>query len=504
MLTQLNAQLPEFLGWHLMLSLSALAVGLAISIPVGILASRKPRLGELVLTVAGIVQTVPPLAFLALMVPLLGGMIGFVPAFVALTLYSVLPIIANTVAGIRGVDPALCEAAQGLGMNSNQQLWRVQLPLAAPVILAGVRTATVQVVGTATLGTPVGCTGLGNYIFQGLETRNHAAIVYGCVMAALLAVAMDQLVGLFKLAAQKRSRKLGWTASGLLLCVTLLASYIPLKELLARRADRVVVGSGPFTEQHILNEVLAYRLREAGFIVEQRKGMGETIQFEALRNGKIDCYVDYSGNLWSLVLQRSEVLDRNTTNEEIKRFLLERDGIVCLGSLGFENAYALAVRGEQAREMRLEQIGDLAPYAPRWKVGGDHQFFARPEWTRVQQEYGLKFAQQVAMDPGLMYSALAKKTVDVISAYTSDGRIVTDRLVILEDPKQAFPPYDALVLISRKAAARSGIQEALLPLIGAIPVDLMREANRQVDEDRKTPQNAASWLRGKISGTPTP
>lgn len=506
MLTQLHvltAQLPELLAWHLNLSLTALGLGLAISLPLGVIASRHPRLGETVLSLAGVVQTVPPLALLALMVPLLGGRIGFLPAFIALTLYSVLPIIANTVAGLQGVDPNLIEAAQGLGMTERQQLWKVRMPLAAPVILAGVRTATVQVVGTATLGTPVGCTGLGNYIFQGLETRNHLSIVYGCVAAALLALAMDRLVGLFKTAALRRSRRLAVLAVVILGVVIVLSAAIPINQRLAQGHERVVVGSGPFTEQHILNDLLADRLRARGFTVEQRKGMGETIQFEALRHGEIDVYVDYSGNLWSLVLKKSDIADRESTIQEITEFLAQRDGLVCLGSLGFENAYAIAVRGQTARERELKTIGDLAGHSRREKIGGDHQFFARPEWQRVQEMYGVTFQDEVAMDPGLMYEALSQGSVDAISAYSSDGRIVTDKLVILQDPKGALPPYDAVVLLSATAAAKPGIKAALEPLIGAVPVELMREANRQVDQEKTSPEAAARWLYEQIS-TPSP
>ncbi|HZY86119.1 MAG TPA: ABC transporter permease, partial [Gemmataceae bacterium] len=207
-LTELCKDLPGYLGGHLSLSASALAVGLAVSLPLGVLASRRPKLSELALGMAGVVQTVPSLALLALMVPLLGGMIGFAPAFLALVLYSVLPILANTVIGLRGVDPVLTEAARGLGMSDRQMLLRVQLPLAAPVLIAGVRTATVLVVGTATLATPVGEATLGNYIFQGLETRDHLSTVFGCVAAAVLAVVLDQLIRLLEAAARRRSRAL--------------------------------------------------------------------------------------------------------------------------------------------------------------------------------------------------------------------------------------------------------------------------------------------------------
>ena len=146
------------------------------------MASRRPQLAEWILGAAGVIQTVPSLALLALMVPLLDGMIGFWPALLALVLYSILPILANTVVGIRGVEPALIEAARGLGMSDWQMLVRVELPLAAPVILGGVRTATVLVVGTVTLVTTVGGASLGNYIFSGLESFNDLWTIFGCVL----------------------------------------------------------------------------------------------------------------------------------------------------------------------------------------------------------------------------------------------------------------------------------------------------------------------------------
>lgn len=209
-LAELFEDLPTYLGGHMLLSLAALAVGLLISVPLGIAVSRRPRLGEWALGLAGIVQTIPSLALLALMVPLLGGKIGFLPAFIAMTLYSLLPILANTIIGIRGIDPVLTEAARGLGMNDGQLLRRVQLPLASPVIIGGIRTATVLVVGTATLATPVGETTLGNYIFRGLNTRDNLTVVFGCVFAAFLAVVLDQLIRLLEQAAIRRNQLLAW------------------------------------------------------------------------------------------------------------------------------------------------------------------------------------------------------------------------------------------------------------------------------------------------------
>ena len=278
-LAEILSELPAYLGGHMLLSLAALAVGLATSMPLGIAAVRRPRLGEMMLSIAGVVQTVPSLAFLALMVPLLGGRIGFLPAFLALTLYSILPILSGTIVGIRGVDPAMTEAARGLGMSARQMLFRVQLPLATPVIVAGIRTSTVLVVGTATLATPVGCTTLGNYIFQGLEMNDQSVIVVGCVLAALLAVAMDQLIRLLELASRHRSRARAWFAAAGLALLTIGGMSRPIGRLVDPPHNPVVVGSGPFTEQHILSEVIKGTLPAADFTVDQRKGMGESIQF---------------------------------------------------------------------------------------------------------------------------------------------------------------------------------------------------------------------------------
>jgi osmoprotectant transport system permease protein len=495
-LTDLASRLPDYLGGHMLLSISALAVGLAISVPLGILASRRPKLAETLLGAAGILQTVPTLALLVLMVPLLGGLIGFWPAFVALTLYSILPILANTVAGIRGVDRVVVEAARGLGMSDRQILRRVQLPLAAPVIIAGIRTATVLVVGTATLATPVGGASLGNYIFAGLEMNNMVSTVFGCIIAAALAVALDQLVRLLEVAARRRSGRLAITACVALFLVVCGGLYGPVLRLFAPPAP--VVASAPFTEQHILSEVLAGKLHAAGFRVDQRQGMGETIQFLALRHNQVDCCVNYTGNVWATLMQRKDVQDPQTTYEETARFLLERYGIVCLGRLGFENAYALAMTRPRAEQLGIRSIADLRRHAPHFRIAGDLQFFERGEWTRVRAQYGLAFREIRPMDATLMYQAVADGSVEVICAYTSDGRILEKDLVILDDPAQAFPPYDAVLLLSAKAARDPQLRRALEPLVGAIDMTAIRRANLRVDVEGQPPRAAAAGLLAQL------
>jgi osmoprotectant transport system permease protein len=498
-------ELPTFLGGHLSLSLSALAVGLAVSLPLGIALARRPRLAELARGAAGVIQTVPSLALLALLVPLVG--IGFVPAFFALTLYSILPILVTTVVGLREVNPVMIEAARGLGMSDAQMLWRVQLPLAAPVIFTGIRTATVLVVGTATLAMPVGEATLGNYIFVGLQTLDYFSIVFGCVFAALLAVLLDQLVRLLELAFRRRSRLCFALAVAGLLLAAAGGLYRPLSRLLSPSTQPVVVGSATFTEQHVLSEVFKEHLQGHGFAVEQRRGMGKMIMFEALRRNQIDCCVDYTGSLWAVVLKQRTVERPDKVYEQVKSSLREKYGIECLGRLGFDNAFALAMGEATAKHWGVERIGDLVKRAPDWTIAGDEQFFSRPEWVHVRDRYGLNFREIKPMDPSLMYQSVAGDSVMVICAYTTDGRLDAYHLKVLEDDRAAFLPYDAVILVSPQAVHKPGLVETLSLLIeeGGVKeekVAAMRQANRRVDLEKQRIRQAALELLPTLLGSP--
>lgn len=510
------ARLPTLLGSHVLLTVLAVALGASASVPLGIAATRRPGLRWLVLGVVGVVQTIPGLALLALMVAALiganaiwrdvagdgaGGVraIGFVPTLAALTLYSMLPIVRNTVAGLVGVDRAAVEASLAMGMTRRQLLTRVELPLAAPVILAGLRTATVWTVGIATLSTPVGQPSLGDYIFQGLELRDWSAVVFGCVAAAALAVVLDQLLGLLEngLATRKRPRVVGALAG---LAVVLVVATAPMMGAWLGRGERrvVEVGAKDFNESYILAELMGQQLRDAGFDVRQRQGLGSTVVFDALRAGDIDCYVDYTGTIWAEVMGRTESGEPAAILRGVGDWLRDTHRVELLGGLGFENAYALAVRRELADRERLNTIADLARVAPSLSIGGNTAFFGRAEWKSLQDAYGLRFREERAMKSTLMYPAAGAGEVDVITAYTSDGRITAYDLVVLEDPKRVFPPYDAVVLLSPQAAQDAELRAALQPLMGAIPVEAMREANLWVDRDGVSPGDAAKRLREKL------
>jgi osmoprotectant transport system permease protein len=476
--------------------MSALLTGILICIPLAILISRVKALQWPALTFASIVQTIPGLALLALMVPLL-GQIGFLPAFIALVLYSMLPILHNTVTGILGVDRSVIEAARGIGMTNTQQLLKVELPLAAPVIIAGVRTSTVWVVGTATLATPVGATSLGNYIFSGLQTQNPTAVLVGCVAAAALAMTLDQLISLLERSARQHSRRAGMAAAiGLLLLLS--AGLAPL--ILKSRTTKtgalapIVVGAKTFTEQYVLAEFLTLALKEAGLPAVSKTSLGSTILFEALVAGKVDCYVDYSGTIWANVMKRSDIPPRAVLLEQMTRWLEEKHGVRLLGSLGFENTYALAISKESSIKYGISTLAELSAHASALSIGSDYEFFSRPEWFALKNSYGLKFAEQRTFDPSLMYAAIKSGSVDVISAYSTDGRLAAYNLAVLHDPHGALPPYDAVLLLAPAVAQRRDVVAALTPLVGTIADETMRQANKMVDLEHKSLAEAAAFL----------
>jgi osmoprotectant transport system permease protein len=492
------ALLPGHLTAHLQLALTALLLGVATSVPLGVVAVRVRWLEQPALAAASVIQTVPSLALLAVMVPFLAALhlpsIGYLPAFIGLVLYSVLPILRNTVTALTTVDPAVIEAARGIGMTPRQQMIRVELPLAMPVIIAGIRTATIWTVGMATLSTPIGATSLGNYIFTGLQTRNQSAILVGCIAAAALALTLDGLVRFVAVGWARRNRALLGGALGSFALLYVYTGISLARELLQSGDERIDVGAKTFTEQYVLSEILAGQImHETGVLAEVTQSLGSTVLFDALRSGEIDVYVDYSGTVWATIMHRETTpANRSDILVEVEEFLRERHGITVLGTLGFENAYALAMQRERSEQLGIRRISDLVAVAPTLSIGGDYEFFGRTEWRALSDTYGLVFKTHRSMDSSLMYQAVSQSSVDVISAFSTDGRIAALDLVVLEDDRGAIPPYDAVVLAGAKLQQRHPQAiDALRRLIGSIDGHTMRRMNLAVDKDGQAPSSVA-------------
>lgn len=499
--------LGDKLAAHVLLSAAAIALGIAVALPLAIWASRSPAVARAALGFASLVQTIPALALLALFFPILLSLravfgeglptLGFLPALLALSLYALLPILRNAVTAQTNLDPGVIEAADGVGMTFWQRLRLVEAPLSAPYIMAGIRTAAVWTIGAATLSTTIGQPSLGDPIFAGLQTQNWVLVLAGCLASAGLALVTDALLGAIEKGLASRRRFLTWGGLATVALGIVAALAIQVGD---GRDDRIVIGAKGFSEQYILARLAGQRLEAAGYAVDYRDGLGSAVAHRALSTGAIDVLVDYTGTIWTNEMGRSDNPDRDTMLAEIAEWEDRTSGTQVLGRLGFENAYGLAMPRTAAEAGGFEAIGDLAPRAQSMAIGGDPEFFERPEWIAVRNAYGLRFGERRNFSPTFMYNALKSGEADVIGAYTSDGRIAADDLVILDDPERAFPNYDAIILLSPEASEDEGIAVALSPLVGAIDVAAMREANLSVDrdEDKLTFEEAARRLAKRI------
>jgi len=503
--------LTDKLAAHVVLSASAIGLAMLIALPMAVWASRSPMVSRVALSLASLVQTIPALALLALFFPLLLSLrsvfgeglptLGFLPALMALTLYALLPILRNAVTAQANLDPGVLEAADGVGMTKWQKLTLVEAPLSAPFIMAGIRTASVWTIGAATLATTIGQPSLGDPIFAGLQTQNWALVLAGCFASAGLALAADNLLWVIEVGLARRKR---WMTLGGIAVVALGILAAVWAQGAGTAERRIVIAAKSFSEQYILAQLIGARLEAAGYAVEYRDGMGSAVVHGAVANSSIDIAVDYTGTIWANYLGRKDNPGREAMYDTIAAWEARENGVKVLGRRGVENAYAFAMRGDRARDLGITSLTDLAAAAPQLTVGGDPEFFERPEWIAVRDAYGLRFARSRNFAPTFMYNALASGEADVISAYTSDGRIAADKLAVLTDPAGALPSYDAILLLSPRIGTDPDVVAALQPLIGAISVEAMREANLAVDreDDRKqTPKAAAAELAKVINQT---
>jgi osmoprotectant transport system permease protein len=506
-------------GEHLMLVLVSTSIAIAIGLPLGILLSRRPSLRTPVLGFANVMQTVPSLALFGFLIPLpfIGG-IGARTAVVALVLYALLPVIRNTVTGILGVDRNVREAAVAMGMTDRQILWQVELPLAAGVILTGVRVAVVISVGVATIAAAVGAGGLGTYIFRGLRQYDNHLLLAGAVPAALMALAADFGLGLlekrFDPARRKRAKRrapavraIAWAALALVLFAVAYVAWRgsrPTSGGDALTRPRVVVGSKDFTESILLAEIFAQTLEARGVEVVRTYELAGNVPHESLLAGAIDAYPEYTGTSYMAILKHPLDTDPRRVYEAVRRDYAEKFNVEVGPPLGFDNTFAVLVRGEDARRLNLKTVSDAAPHAPDWRAGFGQDFMSRADgYPGFARTYNLKFAAPPReMDLSLTYRALATRQVDLIAGNSTDGLISALDLFQLEDDRRYFPPYEAVILVRRDTLERVPVAREVLALLGGrLSTEEMRRLNYEVDGKKRDPREVArEWIAKRASG----
>ena len=492
------------------IELTAIAVGLAvlIGVPLGILISYFRKASKSVVGGANIVQAIPSMALLGLAIPLLG--IGSVPAVVIVILYSLLPIIKNTFTGITSLDKGTLEAAKAIGLTKSQVLLKVQIPLALPVIMAGVRITAVTAVGLMTMAAFIGAGGLGFLIFSGISTTNNAQILAGAIPSALLALVVDTLfstveklvtpislqqTGSTTKAQLKKSRSIQkGLLAGTAAVLVLLFSISAIGNA-GQSKDTITIGGKDFTEQFIVTHLMADMIEDRTDLrVIRKENLGGTqVAFNALRNANIDLYLEYTGTIYGDTLGYSPNSDMEEVYDTSKADLKEIYDIDALKQFNFNNTYVLSVTEETAEEYNLEKISDLAPIADDLKIGAVLEFLNREDGiVGLKRHYGFSFGEEIGINGANRYLALTNGETDITDAFSTDGLLKKFNLVMLEDDQNFFPPYFAVPIL------RSGLLDEypeigpVLDELGAVLTnETMIELNYQVDELQEQPRKVA-------------
>lgn len=491
---------------HIELTVLAVAFAILIGVPIGIFISYVKKLNKPVLGIASVVQAIPSMALLGFMIPFLG--IGTVPAIVVVILYSLLPIIKNTYTGISGISDTMIEAATGIGLTKGQILFKIQIPQALPVIMAGIRISAVSAVGLMTMAAFIGGGGLGYLIFSGIRTVNNYQILAGAIPACILALAVDYFFGLIeKLVTPISLQMQGKTREQVLngrkkqkIIVGIILALIVLLFLSTIKLDKpnektLTVGSKDFTEQNILCEMTSNYIEANTDIAVSRQCNlgGAQVVFSALNRGDIDLYIDYLGTDYTDILKHTPISNVDQVYQTVKKEFKEQYGIEVLNPMNFNNTYALAVRQDTAQEYNLKTISDLARVSQNLTISPTLEFVNRQDGLPgLLQTYNLSFKDTIAMDGSPRYTALMNNNSQVIDAFTTDGLLRKFDLVVLEDDKNFFPPYYAVPLMKTETLKTYPELENLLNTLGTYLTDaVMQELNYQVDELGRSPERVA-------------
>ncbi len=500
-------QILSLLLEHIRLTVISVGLAILIGVPLGILISYIKKLNKPILGFANVVQAIPSMALLGFSIPLLG--IGTLPAVVMVIIYSLLPIIKNTHTGIQNISPMTIESARGIGLTKFQILMKIQIPLALPVIMAGVRISAVTAVGLMTIAAFIGAGGLGFLVFSGIRTVNNYQILAGAIPACLLALLVDYLVGLIerlvtpislqKTGKAKETMKKENKRSKFILGISFVTILIMLAGSLGSSLNKgqniLKIAGKDFTEQHILVHMFSDLIEDrTDIIVERKVNLGGTqVCFSALKSEDIDLYFDYSGTAYGDTLNYPPISDMEEVYQTVKSDFKNQFNIEVLKQMGFNNTYVLAVTRETAQKYNLKTISDLARVGSELRAGTTLEFLNREDGLPgITRMYRFQFKNTKGLDGSPRYTALMKKETDVIDAFSTDGLLKKFDLASLKDDKSFFPPYYAIPLIRGEMIEKYPEIAPIIEELGDMLTDeVMMELNYKVDELQMDPETVA-------------
>ncbi len=499
-------QIGTLLLEHLQLTVFAVSLAVLIGVPLGIVILRIPRLAKPILGLTSVVQAVPSLALLGFLIPFIG--IGSTPAIIMVVLYSLLPIVKNTYTGLSSIPGDTLESAKGIGLTDRQILSKIQLPLALPIIMAGIRISAVTAVGLMTISAFVGAGGLGYLVFAGIQTVDNNQILAGAIPAGLLALLIDFVVSRieYKVAPngivladgrmKKKTRRSKKVVKPAIVIATAFAFLLGGSiYAFTREDDTIVIGSKNYTEQAILGNMVADLIEEKTDLdVKRQLNLGGTqVAFSALRTGEIDAYVEYTGTLFVDVLNQEVDNDPDAVYEQVRTQMQDRFNIRTLDPIGFNNTFAIAVKQEDADKYNLSTVSDLASVSDELVFGPTIEFSNREDgYLGLKEAYPFNFADVKPVDGGLRYTALMNGESQAIDGFSTDGLLKRFELVVLEDDQQFFPPYYAVPIVNEKTLTEHPeLADVLNLLNGKITDEVMQELNYLADVEKQRPEKVA-------------
>lgn len=491
---------------HIALSGLSLLLASMVALPLGVYVSRVPWLRKIILPMGSISQTIPSLAMLGFLIPLLG--LGNLSTLVALTFYAIYPIMKSTYIGLKNIPEECLEAAQGLGLSTFQKLWWVELPLALPVIISGVRVATALTIGITSIAALIGAGGLGDFIMQGLSLNNTSLILLGAIPTAFLALCFDYAISQIEDRLQNREnssprflsvQKSFFGVFGLMLFIGL--GFFCYKNIANKKEKSIVIASKNFTESFILAEMMAQLIEAKTSLKVTRKfNLGTSnIIHQAMLQNEIDLYPEYTGTAYLTILKKPLILNKGSLFSDVQEAYKKKFDFVWLDPFGFSNSQTMAIHVDYAEQNQIKTLSELARTSHELNIAAPPEFLKRPDaLPGLIKWYGLKFKKILQMEPNLMYAAIKNKKVDVIVAFSTDGKIQQSNLVSLVDDKNFYPSYEAAAVARQSLLdVHPEIYQALSPLFGGITHEKMMRLNYQVDVEGKSPSEVVQRFLAK-------
>lgn len=486
---------------HIEISLTAIVIAIVLGGIAGILISEYQRAAKPTLSVINFLYTIPSISMLGFLIPFSG--IGNATAVIALIIYALLPMVRSTYTGITGVDPAIIEAAEGMGSTRGQILRRIQIPLALPVIMSGIRNMATMTIALAGIASFIGAGGLGVAIYRGITTNNTAMTLVGSLLIAVLALLVDFLLGIAERrmhvrdkAAKRRNKAAAWI-SGILILGVMIGILVPKPE-----SKTIHVATKPMTEQYILGYMLKDVIeQDTDLKVELTQGVGGgTSNIEpGMESGKFDLYPEYTGTGWNMVLKKSGTYTESQFSD-LQSGYENKLHMTWIGMYGFNNTYGIAVRKEIADRYHLKTYSDLQAVASQLRFGAEYDFFGRKDgYKALCKTYGLSFKSTQDMDIGLKYKALKEKKIDLMPIFTTDGQLSRADVVVLKDDKHLYPSYMCGNVVREQTLKEHPELKAVLKKFSHTITDQdMQKMNDEVETQKKEPSAVAkTYLKSK-------